>query len=540
MRQLTYFVLLVVMTSYSFAQSCNCNVTLSAEGSYDGKALGYVAGQTICIAAGNYKYFYFKNIVGTATQPIKIINCGGQVTVGTETGQNGIQFYDSKFVKLTGSGDSRFRYGINLNKTPANYSGIVVTGFSSDVEIDRVEVSGTGFAGIMIKMDPTCDPATWRRSFAMYNIRVHDSYVHDTYSEGLYIGNSFWNTGMVRNCNGVDQTVYPHNIYGLKIYNNITERTGAEGIQYACAPEARVYNNVVKFAGVSPFALYQNNGIQASGGVSGRLYNNIIQNVPGNGLTILGHSGTNLIYNNLITDVGGAGIFCDNRPNTPAGNPIIFTNNTIVNTGLDGFRLYNELDLTTMTNNVVVQAATGRLVLTAGTRLTQQANNYQNSLSSAVANGVMDNAYKPLTGSPLIDRGMLNSSWAITYDLRGKPRPKGAGMDIGAYEYQLTGGRLGAQTENGQDAIGEDIGLAGVFSFPTPCTNELFVRATTTDSAISEVKVYSMQGAQVLFVTPETPAQEVRLQTGSLPVGEYIYRVLTTDFTYRSGRFIKQ
>lgn len=540
MRQTTYFILLVTMTSYSFAQTCNCNVTLSREGSYDGRALGYVAGQTICIAAGNYKYLYFRNIVGTAAQPIKIINCGGQVTVGTETGQNGIQFYDSKFVKLTGSGDSKIKYGINLNKTPANYSGIVVTGFSSDFEIDRVEVSGTGFAGIMIKLDPTCDPATWRRSFAMYNIRVHDSYVHDTYGEGLYIGNSFWNTGMVRNCNGVDQTVYPHNIYGLKIYNNSIERTGAEGIQYACAPDARVYNNVVKFTGVSPFDLYQNNGIQASGGVSGRLYNNIIQNVPGNGLIIIGHSGTNLIYNNLITDVGGAGIFCDNRPNTPTGNAITFTNNTIINTGLDGFRLYNELDLTTMTNNVVVQAATGRLVLTAGARLTQEANNYQSSLSTAVANRVMDNAYKPLSGSPLIDKGMLNSSWAITTDLMGKPRPKGAGMDIGAYEFQSTGGRLGAQTENGQGTMEEDAVLAGIFSFPTPCINELFVRATTTDLAISEIKVYTIQGTQVLFVKPVTPTQEVRLQTGDLPVGEYIYRVLTTDFTYLSGRFIKQ
>ena len=538
MKTFVLIIVLFVFASSGLAQSCNCTTTLTKEGAYDGKLLGYKPGQTICIAAGSYNYFYFKNIVGTATQPIKIINCGGQVTVGTETGQNGIQFYDSKYVKLTGTGDSRYKYGINLTKTPANYSGIVVTGFSSDFEIEKVEVSGTGFAGIMIKYDPTCDPATWRGTFSMYNIKVHDTYIHDTGSEGMYIGSSFWNTGITLTCDGVAKTVYPHNIYGLRIYNNITDRTGAEGIQYACAPSSLVYSNVVKNTGVSPFSTYQNNGIQASGGVSGHLYNNIVQNVPGNGIIIVGHTATNMIYNNLITNVTGAGVFCDNRAGTPPKNSIIFTNNTIVNCGLEGFRLYDELDAITLTNNAVIQSAAGKIVLTStGMQINQQANFYQSSLSSALTNKVIDAAYKPLAGSPLVDKGMLNTSWNITTDLQWKPRPKGVGMDIGAYEFQPSAGARLSSIENSKENVEE---VTRIYAFPSPCTDELSLSLNSNEVDISDYKVYNMLGLQVLAIKLQTPAHQIKIHTSDFPVGEYIVRVVTTDFQFFSERFIKQ
>ncbi len=289
----------------------------------------------------------------------------------------------------------------------------------------------------MIKYDPTCDPATWRGAFAMYNIKVHDNYVHDTGGEGLYIGNSFWNSGMVRNCNGVDQTVYPHTIYGLSIYNNLIERSGCEGIQYGCAPDAQVYNNKVNSAGASPFAAYQDNGIQVGGGSSGRLYNNIVQNAPGAGVIIVGHSGTTLVYNNLVTDVGGPGVFCDNRPNALLNNNVVFANNTISNCGQDGFRLYNKTDATTLTNNLVIQAKSGKLLATmTGMVVNQQANYYQSLLSQALTSNLVSSSYTLLSGSPLIDKGVVNPYCDITYDLDGKPRLQGAGMDIGAYEYQ--------------------------------------------------------------------------------------------------------
>ncbi|WP_041616385.1 right-handed parallel beta-helix repeat-containing protein [Spirosoma linguale] len=534
-------VVYLVLTSHSvIAQTCNCNVTISKAAMYDGKALGYKPGQTICVAAGNYSYLYFKNIVGSATQPIKIVNCGGLVTVGTETGTNGIQFYDSKYVKLTGSGDSRYKYGIQLTKTPSGASGVNVTGFSSNFEIERVEVSSTGFAGIMIKMDPTCDPATWRGNFAMYNIKIHDNYIHDTYGEGMYIGNSFWNSGITKTCDGVTKVVYPHNIYGLAIYNNLVERTGAEGIQYACAPDYQVYNNVINHAGISPFQQYQNNGIQASGGSAGRLYNNTVRYVGGNGIIFVGHSGKNLIYNNLVTDVGGYGLFCDNRAGTPSGNPLIVTNNTFVNSVLDGLCFYNKLDQTTMTNNAVIQAGTGKLVkLITGYQITQSANYYASSLSTALTTSIVDANYRPLKGSPLVDKGILNTYCTMTTDLAGNGRPKGTAIDIGAYEFQpVAGAREGVEL-SGLTA-GLETTVREISSSPSPCVDELFLRLTNSDLAISEVSIYSIDGQRVNHVIPATPVNEVRVETGTLPTGIYVYQVVTPDLKLLKGRFIKK
>lgn len=466
--------------------------------------------------------------------------------IGTETGQNGIQFYDCKYVKLTGSGDSRYTYGFRVNKTPADNSGIVVTGFSTDFEIEKVEVSGTGFAGILIKQDPTCNPATWQHAFAMHNILVHHNYAHDTGGEGIYIGSSFWNNGMTLTCQGTATTVYPHTIYGLKIYNNVTERTGCEGIQYACAPEAEVYNNVVRFSGVSPFEIYQNNGIQASGNVSGRLCNNIIQNVPGSGIIILGHSGSNLIYNNLITNVGEAGILCDDRPRTPRGNTVIFTNNTIANCGSDGFVLYNDPDVITLTNNVVIQAGTGKLVRHfPGMQVTQEANYYHDWLGNALTTGVIDAAYKPLPGSPLVDKGMVNQYWRINADLQGKSRPQGGGMDIGAYEYQSWGNaRSAAPANNGTGwpinmvADRDKADLSGVHSFPSPCINDLSIKID--DDSILEVEIYTVQGVRLLHVTPLVSTRDVTLPTSHIAAGKYLIRVVTANLKVLSGRFIKQ
>ncbi len=536
--------LLLMSTSYdAVSQSCQCHVTISKEGDYRAATLGIRPGQTICLKAGLYKYLTFRDLAGSVGAPIRIINCDGQVVVGTNTGLSGINFFNCKYVKLTGSGDSRYTYGIKLTQT-AGTSGVVVTGFSTDFEIERQEISGTGFAGIMIKLDPTCDPSTWRGNFAMYNIKVHDNYIHDTGGEGIYIGNSFWNSGMVRTCNGVSQTVYPHNIYGLRIYNNTVERTDADGIQYACAPEAQVYNNTIRNTGVDPFERFQSNGIQASGGVSGRVYNNQIYNAPGVGITIIGHAGTSLLYNNLIVNTGESGMFCDDRPGTPANNNLIFTNNTIINAGTDGFLLYNEFDQNTLTNNAVIQPASGKLVNTLkGVRVTQQNNYYHSSWSGAQSARVISSSYKPLLNSPLVDRGMTNSYWGITTDLAGNPRPKGVAMDIGAYEFQPgSQSRLSAEEEGESDLLlaNSEAGTElKAMSYPSPATDEVTIRLND-GSTISEVKLYSPQGAQLEHIVPKQSSSEIRLRTSALASGIYLFRVETVDSRWLSGRFVKE
>lgn len=534
----------------ALGQSCGCNVTITREGSYDGRHLGYRPGQTICIRAGNYKHFYFKNVVGTATAPIKIINCGGPVTVSSDSGPYGIQFYDSKYVHLSGKGHTQYQHGIRVTKTPATTSGVVVTGFSSDFDIEGLEVSGTGFAGIMVKQDPTCEPATWRENFAMYNIILRGNFVHDTGGEGIYVGNSYWNAGMIRTCDGVSRTVYPHNIYGLKIYRNVTLRTGAEGIQYASAPNAQVGFNTVQYAGISPFDTFQNNGIQASGGVSGRLYNNVIEHAAGGGIVLIGHSGANFVYNNLITDAGESGIFCDNREGTPANSPVILANNTLVNLGGDGFRLYNELDLTTVANNIVIQPGTGLLIRRSPAARVSAHNNYYTSLlRNALSGRVISADFKPLPGSVVIDKGLDVAPWGILIDLASKPRLQGKKTDIGAYELTPASARQEAEAnpvgeevstlEVVKEIAGENVGKVKVISFPSPCVDELTIRLGD-GSALSALSLYTLQGIPLESTFSSDGADEIRLRTSSLPSGMYLFRVVTSDLRSFPGRFVKQ
>ena len=110
--------------------------------------------------------------------------------------------------------------------------GLKLDGLSTNFEVDHIEVSNVSFAGIMAKTDPNCDDATIRGNFTMYDVLLHDNYVHDTRGEGFYVGNSFWD-GMERSC-GIR---LPHEIKGLKVYNNIVEDTGCtfQGWRSGCS-----------------------------------------------------------------------------------------------------------------------------------------------------------------------------------------------------------------------------------------------------------------------------------------------------------------
>ncbi len=104
---------------------------------------------------------------------------------------------------LSGKGDATYTYGIKLiNSNASNGMGVTVGDLSSDCELEHIEVAKAGFAGMMVKTDPGCDPATWRDNFAMYKVKIHDNYIHDTGGEGLYIGNSFYGSGMTVTCDG--------------------------------------------------------------------------------------------------------------------------------------------------------------------------------------------------------------------------------------------------------------------------------------------------------------------------------------------------
>lgn len=404
----------------------------------DGKVLGLKPGSIIGLDASiQYGSLNFINIVGTKEQPIIIRNFGGIVKIVATNQWHAVRTDLSKHFRITG-GFTPGVYGIDIQ---GGQMGLKLDGLSTDFEVDHVKVSHAGFAGIMAKTDPTCDDATIRGNFTMYDVSLHHNYIHDTGGEGLYIGNSFW-SGMKRDC-GVR---LPHEIKGLKIFNNIVENTGWDGIQVGCAIEGtEIYNNTVKNYGVIDRD-YQNNGIQIGSGTGGLLYNNFIKKGTGNGFIIMG-TGDNVIHNNIIVDAGSNGIFCDERY-TP-GEGFKFINNTIINPAKDGIRIYSELvPMNTIVNNII--ANPGSYGSYSGSRTNDDSFVYLASadVSARVENNffahsvvearfkdpTQDN-YRLQASSPAINIGRDIARLNIEEDFYRSDRKNGVAYDAGASEY---------------------------------------------------------------------------------------------------------
>lgn len=439
--------LVFLSTFYAQSQNCGCNHTISQSGTYTQSTtagtfnLNVLPGQTVCIMAGNYKLLRFKGFTGSAMQPIIFKNCGGLVTLGHEAYYAALDFQGCRYFRATGTGTPSVNYGFRVDSSGSS-TAVSIGNLSSDSEIDHIEVAKSGFAGIMAKTDPSCETATWRENFTMYNVNIHDNYLHYTGAEGIYVGNSFFGDGRTLDCSGVSTKVYPHNIVNLKIHHNVVKRSGAECIQYACAPNAQVYYNDMDRCGIDPFAAFQNNGVQCGGGAGGNCFNNRIRNVGGSGLAIIGHLGNTRFFNNLLINCGGDAIFCDDYLGSLSNTYCDFINNTIINSGRDAFRLYNQNNIILLANNVIVGAG---LSTTSGVSFNfqqgatgTQLNNYYSK--AATVSGLFADTvnYHLVPNSPLVNAGEDMSGFGIIFDIDGRDRPKGGVFDMGAYEFDPT------------------------------------------------------------------------------------------------------
>lgn len=424
-----------------FAECKECTYVVPAGTKViDGKVLGLKPGSIIGLSSSvNYGSLEFYNIIGTAESPIIIKNCGGTANIVATDKWHAIKTEKSKYFRITG-GEVSKQYGIRVR---GGEMGLKLDGLSTNFEVDHVEVFNVSFAGIMAKTDPTCDDATIRGNFTMYDVLLHDNYVHDTGGEGFYVGNSFWD-GMERSCG----MRLPHEIKGLKLYNNVVKNTGWEAIQVGCAIEGtEIYNNTVNNFGTANRQA-QNNGIQIGSGTGGLVYNNLIKQGTGNGMIIMG-TGDNVIYNNIIVDAGSNGVFCDERY-TP-GEGFKFVNNTILSPKKDGIRLYAELvPLNTIVNNIIANPGTYNAYTEADSRTTADAFVYlmsddvkvkmsNNLFASSVdevrfVDAAKDN-YRLLPTSPAINYGKEISRFDIKEDFYRASRVKGYAVDIGASEY---------------------------------------------------------------------------------------------------------
>jgi hypothetical protein len=388
------------------------------------------AGSVICIPAGTRGALLLKNFKGTAAKPIIIINKGGKVTFTTATTASyAFKTQNCQYFKILGNGVPGLTYGFDVN---GGNIGMTMDDLSSDFEISNVEVRNSGFAGIMAKTDPSCDVATQRGHFTMRNISLHNNYVHKTGGEGFYVGNSFYADGSSLSCG----KVLPHDVIGVKVYNNRIDSAGCEGIQVGSAiAGCEVYNNTVTSPGLSPFANGQNNGIQIGEGTGGKCYNNLVKNAPGNGIIVLG-LGDNQVYNNIILNSGANGIFADSRY-TPGPN-FQFINNTIISSAADGIKMNSEtIPMNTVINNVIVKSGSGTAIhkISNSVKLTSSNNYTGNDINALKFVNYTTGDFHLQSSSPLINAGGNALSYGVVTDYYGKLRPSGVAFDIGATEY---------------------------------------------------------------------------------------------------------
>jgi hypothetical protein len=209
------------------------------------------------IPAGKYKSLLIHNLpTRSADRPLVITNLGGQVQIGpNDPGGNYLWSMTggSNWI-LTGrydpeskTGDAAFpghrcgayassrgKYGFISDDAYAKgtylHMGVAV-GDATDFELEYLEVMHSGFAGIRLLNERKAGDAP----HPMANVRVHDTYVHDTDGEGFYFG---W-TGAP-----------PSNLLpGLRVWNNRIVRTGNEGLQVQDLGEgSEIHHNVIAFS----------------------------------------------------------------------------------------------------------------------------------------------------------------------------------------------------------------------------------------------------------------------------------------------------
>ncbi len=495
----------------------------------DGSKMNIQAGDTICIEAGERKSLKFINFNGSANNYIVFKNSGGEVIVKNDNMPYGISIENSSYFRFTGTGSSDIKYGIRVLGTKSGASGLSAGNLSTNFEIDHIEIANIGYAGIFSKTDPICDLSKNRGNFTQYQSIYHDNYIHNTGGEGMLIGYSSYK-GITTTCDGVSTVLYPSDLKGVRVYNNLIDSTGREGIQVGCATEdCEIYNNTITNYGVAD----QNAGIQIGGGTTGMCYNNKILNGSGDGIAVFG-LGNNDVFNNLIVNAGYNyypndstkrvhGIFCDDRGGPISGKSVNFYNNTIVNPKSDGIRLASTILKNNLVyNNIIIHPGS----LLSYTRIPKQLP-YINIGSKTGVDAVLSNNYfdkdasnilfvDSLNGdfrlsenSPAIDSGLDLSSIGYNFDLDNMPRPSGSNYDIGAYENQidsLMSGKSAVKssaksnsstkeqsTLSNDGSLGNSIQKSGLCLFPNPNNGNFTLQKNDMNSTIN-LKVLDIMG----------------------------------------------
>lgn len=430
-----------------------CNFTIGLSTSLiDGRITPYNQirpGNTICLTAGLRVPLQFRNIQGTAENPITIINSGGQVIINSSSGWYGFWFLNSKHFRLTGTGSSD-KYGIYIQRS--QYNGIIFQKKTDNFEFDHIridQVDGTESAmGIQGQTMATSTPdydynndglvnsldLVTRENYTQQNFLVHDNLIDGGLGQNkiqmaIYLGNSNY-------LEGVDGMMQPV-VRGMYIYNNVFANTGFKTAQFGSAVEnLKIYNNSISNCCNDPSATQLTTLNINPGSTNAEIYNNLIVSPRANGITFMGEGGR--IYNNIILRAGRSGTYYDNgiyvlHKGYPNYNNLNIFNNTIVNPV--SYAIVFDTDSrgtdNRIQNNIIVQSG-GYYFDTATNGFTKSNNTLTTNISNVLFKDAVNDDYHLTTGSPAINSGV---DVGVQTDFDGISRPQGSAYDIGAFEF---------------------------------------------------------------------------------------------------------
>jgi Right handed beta helix region len=378
-------------------------------------------GDTVCIEPGRRLNQYIQGIRGTAEKPIVVTNCpGGQVLIGT-TFRYGLFLDSVTHVHITGSGDQAYRYGIHVDGTAAG-SGLSVTGLSEHVEIDHLEISGTSFAGIMIKQDYSGSPPSPLPLFP--GLSIHHNFIHHTGGEGMYLG----------------ETKSPGMLFSeVEVHHNLVTHTGWDLIQTANMNGVRVHHNVMIDGGTLG-VLYQGNGYQVGDNVTNlRFDHNIVIASNANSAILLGGGKTSLDSNWFESPHGGQSLFIDNRTMADTGKAIEVRDNFWQNpTGLV-WKNYDEVNPVVFSGNRIGKADTLITYASgAGTTTTTFVNNLVGSIAPLVFADSAAGDWRLAAGSPWSDLDLGFGTASSLTEIRQGPS-KGTATGFPARPFRASG-----------------------------------------------------------------------------------------------------
>ena len=446
-------------------QQCGCDYTMSTyQGSFNGVTAGIQPGDTICLdATVNYSKMQWSDVIGTEQDPVTIKNCGGQAYINSiHLGGSGYgwRFYNSSFIKIKGDGDPQHQYGIKVSTTEGFY--ISMERRSTNIEIANVEIAGlhtvtptsdhNAFAGIGIKTKPTCDGLSNQDTWTMYDISVHDNYIHDVGGEGLYIGHGFYEGRPDTDCplvNGEAPILKSHSIKGLRVFNNLVENTGYDGIQVKNADEdARIHHNVIRNYGLKENGNHDE-GLFIGDGSEAYIYNNWVDNGPGvkkgHGIKLNGF-GNSRVYNNVVVNYGADAFPSGQVVYTGKRNSSIYLNNNpYYNNNYEGtFKIYNNTFVGAQ--HYAIEAYTSQAIelknniftgydrqsSISSTAVTDLSNIFNPDITALNFVDAANQDFRLLATSTAVNNG-VNTRAVVNDDYDGLLRRDG-NTDIGAYE----------------------------------------------------------------------------------------------------------